>query len=208
MRGDVNLKFMGCWSESIQIDSEFSLKAPFFCSVPPIISHSLSYKLKVNLQMKTMRNGEVATYDLPLTYSFMVGAPSGAGVGPSRNGSCSNQLRWAMVVFYIYANLTGVYWWDPRSTIYSSTVRILWDMPMWFYRYQRRLSNLWHLSLSNSRRGVVVWIYMRDLWTPPTVQDFADIYQAKQWTCQVFLNIARAFVARMSLLQTPTYNII
>jgi hypothetical protein len=24
----------------------------------------------------------------------------------------------------------------------------------------------------------------------------------------VFLNIARAFVARMSLLQTPTYNII
>ena len=27
---------------------------------------------------------------------------------------------------FFYANLKRVYWWDPWSTIYSSTVRILW----------------------------------------------------------------------------------
>lgn len=37
----------------------------------------------VNLQMKTMRNGEVATYDLPLTYSFME-VPTLLGSFPQR----------------------------------------------------------------------------------------------------------------------------
>ena len=30
-------------------------------------------------------------------------------------------------VWYIYANMTGVYWWDPWHTIYSSTMDPSWD---------------------------------------------------------------------------------
>ena len=38
-------------------------------------------------------------------------------------------------MYGIYANMTGVYWWDPWHTIYSSTIRILWDGIYWIYPF-------------------------------------------------------------------------
>jgi hypothetical protein len=48
----------------------------------------------------------------------------------------------------IYANIKGVYWWDPWSTIYSSTMD-----PSWERNLMRRVSSLrWRSCKSRSQR--------------------------------------------------------
>ena len=58
----------------------------------------------------------------------------------------------------IYANMTGVYWWDPWHTIYSSTVRIrhgygnFWNTPRWDDRWPT--GDWWSRSAAS---GDVAW---------------------------------------------------
>ena len=82
-----------CWILSYshwQIEKLF-VQSHHFPSFPQDLSLA-----QVNLRMKTIRNGEVATYDLPqLTYSFMVGAPRAEDQGwPCRKWGDAEMLPW------------------------------------------------------------------------------------------------------------------
>ena len=40
---------------------------------------------------------------------------------------------WRIHVAAIYANMTGVYWWEPWHTIYSSTMDPMGNKMIWYY---------------------------------------------------------------------------
>ena len=50
---------------------------------------------------------------------------------------------------YIYANIKGVYWWDPWSTIYSSTMD-----PMGYRMYRSKMS--WANDFNQSERHLTM----------------------------------------------------
>ena len=66
-----------------------------------------------------------------------------------------------MVIFHsyvslpegIYANMTGVYWWDPWHTIYSSTMDPSWDMNdrslVWYPTAKKALCCWWKINMFN-----------------------------------------------------------
>jgi hypothetical protein len=74
-------------------------------------------------------------------------------VKPGNGGSCGSISRFFMIFpmddrsmygIYIYANIKGVYWWDPWSTIYSSTMdpSWVWMMGPWISIFSGRMTKL------------------------------------------------------------------